>query len=590
MQHGYRLLGKMKKTLVCIALLVLPLVYAESFEILWTESLGSATAISGVDFNKDGKIDGAIIGTDLDTRAFGSSGSKWSFQASGVNSIAAVDLNLDGYLDEGVIAASKIYAVDSSGVEKWRLEKIGYSALAADLNSDGRLSEVIVGGAGEIYAIDAAGKLLWTHVAEGPVRHLATINRCIVAGFGRNIRCIESNGATLWTSSVPGNVGAMAAIDLDRDGILDGVVVGSFDGSVTAFDAYGTKKWSFSRTTEISWMKMHAADLNSDGKLSEVVFSLGYLYAFNSDGAKLWQGPDSISNPKSIAPIDIDRDGILDDVAAVSGSRIYVLNANGRKIGEYALQEVSAMVGVDLDGDGKIGELITASDADYNARAIKITLNDITTSQPAPPTTTQPPQTTQPPITTPPPLPQIIKAAADAGPDQTVAEGTAVTLTANATPSSLGSRIVAYLWIENNVALNSNISERLFSKVFPVGAHNITLRVIDDAGITASDSVVITVAPVSRTSNLSAVDSDGDGLTDEQERILKTNPYNLDTDGDGIIDSIDPNPLVPEKSAPLSRAGILKWVLLIVVVIGVIGIILLRGRIQGYLWERDWLK
>lgn len=570
----------MKKTLVCIVLLVLPIVYAEGFEILWTESLGSATAISGIDFDRNGKLDGAVIGTDLNTRAFDSSGYRWQFQASSANSIAAADLNSDGYLNEAIIAASKIYAVDSSGAERWRLEKIGYSAVAADLNLDGRLNEVIVGGSGEIYAIDAAGKLLWTCTADGQVRHLVAINRCIVAGFGKNVRCIERDGTTLWTGSVPGNVGAMAAIDLDGNGILDGIVVGSFDGSVIAFDAYGTKKWSFTKAIEISWIRMHAVDLNSDGKLSEVVFSLGFPYAFDSKGIKIWQGPEGTFEPKSIAPIDLDGDGILDDVAIAGGSKIYALNADGKKIGEYVLREVSAMVAVDLDGDGKVGELIAASDSDYNLRAIKVALNDTTTSQ-----------TTQPPITTQPPLPQIHKAAANAGPDQIVAEGTAVTLTANATPSSSGSKIIAYLWIENNVILNANISEHSFSKVFPVGTHNITLRVIDDAGATASDGVVITVNPVSRPSNLSAVDSDGDGLTDEQERMLKTNPYNPDTDGDGLIDSIDPNPLVPEKSAPPGRGpGILKQVLIVLAVMGVIGVILLRGRIQNYFWERDWLK
>ncbi|MFH1774041.1 MAG: PQQ-binding-like beta-propeller repeat protein [Methanobacteriota archaeon] len=571
----------MKKTLVCIVLLVLPIVHAEGFEILWTESLGSATAMGAIDFNKDGKLDGAIVGTDLNTRAFDSSGYRWQFQASSANSIAAADLNSDGYLNEAIIAASKIYAVDSSGAERWRLEKIGYSAVAADLNLDGCLNEVIVGGSGEIYAIDAAGKLLWTRTADGQVRHLTAINRCIVAGFGKNVRCIGSDGTALWTGSVPGNVGAMAAIDLDEDGTLDGIVVGSFDGSVIAFDAYGTKKWSFTKAIEISWIRMHAVDLNSDGKLSEVVFSLGFPYAFDSKGTKIWQGPEGTFEPESIAPIDLDGDGILDDVAIASGSKIYALNADGRKIGEYALREVSAMVAVDLDGDGKVGELVAASDSDYNLRAIKVALNDTTTSQPTLPITTQPPL----------PLPQILKAAANAGPDQIVAEGTAVTLTANATPSSSGSKIIAYLWIENNIILNANISGHSFSKVFPVGTHNVTLRVIDDASATASDTVVITVNPVSQPSNLSAVDSDGDGLTDEQERILKTNPYNPDTDGDGLIDSIDPNPLVPEKSAPFGRGpGILKQVLIVLAVMGVIGVILLRGRIQNYFWERDWLK
>ena len=39
--------------------------------------------------------------------------------------------------------------------------------------------------------------------------------------------------------------------------------------------------------------------------------------------------------------------------------------------------------------------------------------------------------------------------------------------------------------------------------------------------------------------------SDGDGWSDEQERINMTNPNDLDTDHDGIRDSKDSNPLYP---------------------------------------------
>jgi hypothetical protein len=39
------------------------------------------------------------------------------------------------------------------------------------------------------------------------------------------------------------------------------------------------------------------------------------------------------------------------------------------------------------------------------------------------------------------------------------------------------------------------------------------------------------------------VDSDGDGLTDEQEARFGTDPHEVDTDGDGILDGVDPDPL-----------------------------------------------
>lgn len=51
----------------------------------------------------------------------------------------------------------------------------------------------------------------------------------------------------------------------------------------------------------------------------------------------------------------------------------------------------------------------------------------------------------------------------------------------------------------------------------------------------------------------SQLDTDGDGLTDQRETELKTNPYNPDTDGDKSWDGIEvqlgTNPLNPDTDA-----------------------------------------
>jgi hypothetical protein len=44
-------------------------------------------------------------------------------------------------------------------------------------------------------------------------------------------------------------------------------------------------------------------------------------------------------------------------------------------------------------------------------------------------------------------------------------------------------------------------------------------------------------------------DNDNDGLSDEEEKRLGTNPLDPDTDKDGIIDSKDSNPLIPSKQS-----------------------------------------
>lgn len=42
-------------------------------------------------------------------------------------------------------------------------------------------------------------------------------------------------------------------------------------------------------------------------------------------------------------------------------------------------------------------------------------------------------------------------------------------------------------------------------------------------------------------------DTDGDGIPDEAERLLGTNPYAADTDGDGLDDVMDTDPCVAEN-------------------------------------------
>jgi YD repeat-containing protein len=60
-----------------------------------------------------------------------------------------------------------------------------------------------------------------------------------------------------------------------------------------------------------------------------------------------------------------------------------------------------------------------------------------------------------------------------------------------------------------------------------------------------------------------ALDSDGDGLTDEQERALGTNPFNPDTDGDGFPDGLEvalgSNPLDPHSVPDIRPPAIIVF-------------------------------
>ena len=55
-----------------------------------------------------------------------------------------------------------------------------------------------------------------------------------------------------------------------------------------------------------------------------------------------------------------------------------------------------------------------------------------------------------------------------------------------------------------------------------------------------------------------AIDSDGDGLTDDEEAVLGTSAVKADTDGDGLLDNADDRPLIADNiiDATLSESAI----------------------------------
>jgi len=127
----------------------------------------------------------------------------------------------------------------------------------------------------------------------------------------------------------------------------------------------------------------------------------------------------------------------------------------------------------------------------------------------------------------------------DAGTDQAVDEGAQVTLDGLGSTDSDGS-IAEYKWTQTSgpmVSLsNLNSSQTTFTAPDVAESTDLTfqLTVTDDGDLTNSDTCLVTVLPVV------FVDSDGDGLTDEEETdVYGTDPYNSDSDGDGVNDGTE---------------------------------------------------
>ena len=131
------------------------------------------------------------------------------------------------------------------------------------------------------------------------------------------------------------------------------------------------------------------------------------------------------------------------------------------------------------------------------------------------------------------------KPRADAGSDQSVTAGDAVTLNGKSSADPDGS-IVSYLWEQIDgtaVQLSNSGSPKATFSAPAVGnsGDDLTFRltVTDDGGLTDSDTCIVEVTPEP------VSDSDDDGVPDDQDEFPYDADEYLDTDGDGEGNNAD---------------------------------------------------
>ncbi|MCG7940360.1 MAG: PKD domain-containing protein [Candidatus Thiodiazotropha lotti] len=128
---------------------------------------------------------------------------------------------------------------------------------------------------------------------------------------------------------------------------------------------------------------------------------------------------------------------------------------------------------------------------------------------------------------------------AHAGDDQEVFAGQVVVLDGNQSNDADGDNLT-YLWSlismpQGSTAFLTDAESAVSSFIPDVGGIYVAQLIVND-GILDSlpDTAKVTVEVV-------ALDSDGDGLTDEEEAVLGTDPLNADSDADGLNDSDEVN-------------------------------------------------
>jgi len=110
----------------------------------------------------------------------------------------------------------------------------------------------------------------------------------------------------------------------------------------------------------------------------------------------------------------------------------------------------------------------------------------------------------------------------------------------------------------------------LVMSVLPADGAKSVIQIVPSTNNLAENKIVgkIEVAGKFVVTTASAIDSDSDGLTDEDEAIWGTDPNNPDTDGDGLTDGVEvwgfgTDPLTPTPVDALSPVGLSLLLLLL---------------------------
>ncbi|MGI6444328.1 MAG: FG-GAP-like repeat-containing protein [Candidatus Ozemobacteraceae bacterium] len=239
-----------------------------------------------------------------------------------------------------IIAASqdgKVYCLDSLGKEKWVVDTRGKITISgaelADVEGNGKLEVLIGSESGKVFRIDAAGNPIWEVSTTGSVS------------------------------------GRIAARDLDGDGKKEIIFKGN-DGKVTVLNHTGTARagWPANVAGNREWpFDVDAGDIDGDG-VKEVFTTTpsGNFLIWNDKGKMVKNF--SLPSGSHSAPIlaDIDNTGTDEFVIAHYDGKVTICDFTGKPkpgwpydAGNHSIY--AAPVIIDIDGDGKLDVVFTAS-------------------------------------------------------------------------------------------------------------------------------------------------------------------------------------------------------------------------------------
>jgi hypothetical protein len=319
---------------------------------LWENGTGSITSVTNADFDQDGVLDDAIVGSnDTNVYMFDENGIEvglFTDPTDIINNVSKIDIDCDGSYDEGIAGSDDdyVYVFDFSGFLIWSNITDGdvRDVSMADFDGDGYFDDVIACASQYVYAFNETGGLLSKFDAKKTVTAVDYIDidsdgkydEVIAGTMDGMVFGISEGGTKIWDTETKFSdpVTVISNFDIESDGILNDAVFGDEDGWIYVYssqdkDVYGKNKLAVNPISSIS-----KVDLNSDGAFNEIIVGVASntVHALDRRGGHLWQNKTG-GNINSVSMADFDGDGFFDDtIAGCDDGSVYTFNETGSGI------------------------------------------------------------------------------------------------------------------------------------------------------------------------------------------------------------------------------------------------------------------
>jgi hypothetical protein len=283
---------------------------------------------SYIDRDGDGEDDAVVVLDSATGRVriinFGSSEVYKSFKVPVSSSYALASIKLLGAPSKIVIGSKYLSAFDSKGELLWENQSLPssvFSIAIADLNRDGNEDDIVVG--------------LWNRIL-----------------------AFDNSGTKLWERDISERGDKIAAIDLNQDGVKEGIVLAE-GYSVSLISPQGTQIKRFGKEFfKNRILKVKVVDLNGDGYTSEIIVVdfRGHVFAFNKSD-KIWENEIDYEEGMKIKILQLDNDrGVF-----ILSSLLYKLSPSGERQSYYK-GRLKDVVAIDFNRDGKTESFAAGSD------------------------------------------------------------------------------------------------------------------------------------------------------------------------------------------------------------------------------------